>query len=68
MMSDERLIEGTVRRIERGEDGTYAVVSVRGVLLRVLLDMVPDAKVGDRILLHGKVALAKLEDGDEVRG
>lgn len=55
------LIEGEIVEIY-SEDGTsMAKVRVAGVFLRVPVALIPDAKVGDRVLIESGVAIAKVE-------
>ncbi len=55
---------GIVRRIENGE----AVVDYDGVSRRAELTLLPDAKVGDRVLVHAGFAIAVMSEreGDEL--
>jgi len=52
----------TGRLVERREDaaGPVGSVSVRGARVVVALDLVPDAREGDSLLVHAGVALAVL--------
>jgi len=49
---------GRVVGLEEGPDGRVGRVSVRGARVRVLLDLVPEAKAGDTALVHAGVALS----------
>ncbi len=49
-------------------DGRRGRVSVRGARLEVALDLVPEAKAGDTVLIHAGVALARVRDEAEGDG
>ncbi len=51
-----------VRDMPVGREGT---VSVRGARVEVLLDFVPEARVGDSVLVHAGVALSVLGESAE---
>jgi len=57
-------IPGIIRQIEGGE----GVIDYGGVRKRAELLLVPDAKVGDRVLVHAGFAIAVLDEeaGDEL--
>lgn len=57
-------IPGVIRRIEADE----AVIDYDGVTRRAELTLVPDARVGDRVLVHAGFAIAVLgaQEGDEL--
>ena len=44
--------------IEEGPEGRTGIVDVRGAQVRVALDLVPRARVGDAVLVHAGVAIA----------
>lgn len=52
-------------RIER-IDGPVAEVEVEGVRRRARLDLLPNAKVGDYVLIHAGMAIAVVDE-DEAR-
>jgi hydrogenase maturation factor len=60
------LAVGEVVVIRDAGGGRSASVSVRGARAEVALDLVPEARVGDTVLVHAGVALALLrpEDGE----
>jgi len=43
-------------------EGKKATVEVEGVIRRAALDLVPDVKVGDYLLLHAGFAIQKLDE------
>jgi hydrogenase maturation factor len=47
-----------VVEVQEGPDGRVGRVSVRGARTAVVLDLVPEAKAGDTVLVHAGVALA----------
>jgi hydrogenase maturation factor len=54
----------TARLVELcdGASGRVGRVSVRGARTDVLLDLVPEAAVGDTVLVHAGVALSLVRD------
>jgi hydrogenase maturation factor len=54
----------TARLVElrEGPCGRIGRVSVRGARTDVLLDLVPEARAGDTVLVHGGVALSLVRD------
>jgi len=67
MRQDEGVLEGKIVSIR--EDGNrWVKVSIRGVIIEALADLVENLRVGDRVLIHGKIVLAKLEDEGRVDG
>ncbi len=59
------LFVGCVEDVREGPLGREGVVSVRGARVEVLLDAVPEARVGDSVLIHAGVALSVLTDSRE---
>jgi hydrogenase maturation factor len=57
------VVVGEIAAVEHTEDGRVGVVSVRGARVRVALDLVPGARVGDAVLANAGVALASWRDG-----
>jgi hydrogenase maturation factor len=49
---------GRVIELAEGPDGRMGRVSVRGARTTVVLDLVPEARAGDTVLVHAGVALA----------
>ncbi len=43
-------------------DGVQAVAEVDGVSRRVRLDLLPDAGLGDYVLIHAGLAIAKVDE------
>ncbi len=57
-------VVGRLESLRDLPDGRWGVVDVRGARLEVALDAVPEARVGDSLLVEGGVALALLlEEG-----
>ena len=59
------LFVGRVEDVRETPEGRQGVVSVRGARVEVALDVVPEARVGDSVLVHAGVALSRLADEDE---
>lgn len=60
------LFVGRIDAVRETETGRWGVVSVRGAYTEVALDCVPEAGVGDSVLVSAGVALSRLEeDGQE---
>ena len=57
----------TARLVElrEGPFGRVGRVSVRGARTEVLLDLVPGARAGDAVLVHGGVALSLVRDAPD---
>ena len=57
-------VPGKIASIERseGELGIMGVVNFGGVLRRVNLTLLPEAAIGDYVLVHVNVALCKLDE------
>ncbi len=49
---------GRVVEVDDAPGGRVGLVSVRGARTSVVLDLVPEAKAGDTVLVHAGVALA----------
>lgn len=54
-------IPGKIERLEMGSDIKMGVVAFGGVTRSVCLDLVPEAKVGDYVLVHVGFALSRLD-------
>lgn len=54
------LLVGRIIAIESNEDGRMATVSVKGAIARVPLMLIPDATIGDTVLIESGVAIAKV--------
>ena len=59
------LLVGRIDRLYEGAGGRWAVVSVRGARVEVAADLVPEAGVGDAVLIEAGVALARLRTEGE---
>ena len=55
---------GEIREIREDADGRHGEVSVGGARTDVALDLVPEARSGDRVLVHAGVALSVLSGAD----
>jgi hydrogenase maturation factor len=57
-------VVGRLEAVRDGPDGRWGTVDVRGARIEVALEAVPEARVGDSLLLEAGVALARLlEEG-----
>jgi hydrogenase maturation factor len=56
------VVVGRVVELHEGPAGLVGRVSVRGARVEVAFDLLPGARVGDSVLLHAGVALARLQD------
>lgn len=56
------LFVGQVIRTRQTPDGREAVVSVRGARRVILLDAVPEARIGDAVLVEAGIAVAIVRD------
>ena len=56
------LFVGQVIRTRQTPDGREAVVSVRGARRVILLDAVPEARIGDAVLVEAGTAVAIVRD------
>lgn len=61
-MSADVLFEGKVVRIRSQEEQTDGWVDLHGVRIRVNLTFVPDVKVGDHVLVQGRIALSRIDN------
>lgn len=59
------LFVGRIEQIRDAEAGRQGTVNVRGARLEVALDVVPEAGVGDYVLVHAGVALSVLGESAE---
>jgi hydrogenase expression/formation protein HypC len=53
---------GKVLAVEESANGRSGRVSVRGARVLVALDLVPEARTGDFVLVHAGVAIARVSD------
>ena len=66
MMDGAAVVVGRVVELREGPSGPEGRVSVRGARVEVAFDLLPEARVGDTVLFHAGVALARLgEEGLE---
>jgi len=56
------VFSGLVVEVREGPFGRVGRVSVRGARVEVALDLVPEAKAGDTVLVHAGVALSLVKD------
>jgi hydrogenase maturation factor len=68
MMEGPLVFTGRVVELREGPEGRVGRVSVRGARVDVALDLVPDARRGDAVLVHAGVALALLREHGETTG
>jgi hydrogenase expression/formation protein HypC len=57
-------IPGEIVSIEEGEQSRTAKVRFGGATRDVYLDLVPDAQVGDYVIVHVGFALSKIDAGE----
>jgi hydrogenase maturation factor len=62
MMEGTHVYTARVVEIREGPGGLVGRVSVRGARAEVALDLVPEAKAGDAVLVHAGVALTIVGD------
>jgi hydrogenase maturation factor len=56
------VVVGRVVELREGPSGLEGRVSVRGARVEVAFDLLPEARVGDTVLFHAGVALARVEE------
>jgi hydrogenase maturation factor len=56
------LYVGRIEAVRETEGGRLGVVSVRGARTEVALDCVPQARVGDSVLVSAGVAVSRFEE------
>jgi hydrogenase maturation factor len=56
------VVAGRVVEVHAGPAGREGRVSVRGARVEVAFDLLPEARVGDTVLVHAGVALARLQE------
>ncbi len=59
------LLTGTVIAIEEKDGVRIARVNIRGARIHVPVDLLPDAKIGETILIESGVAIARVQNGEE---
>ena len=62
MMDGPAVVVGEVVELREGPAGVDGRVSVRGALVEVAFDFLPDVRVGDTVLFQAGVALARLRE------
>ncbi len=62
MMDGPAVVVGEVVELREGPAGLDGRVSVRGAVVEVAFDFLPDARVGDTVLFQAGVALARLQE------
>jgi hydrogenase maturation factor len=62
MMDGPAVVVGEVMELREGPAGLDGRVSVRGALVEVAFDFLPDVRVGDTVLFQAGVALARLQE------
>jgi hydrogenase maturation factor len=68
MMDGPQVLTGRVLSVHEGPGGRLGRVSVRGATVEVALDLVPEAGVGDSVLVHAGVALSRVREGSSGSG
>ena len=61
-MDGPLVFSGRLVALREGASGRTGRVSVRGATVEVALDLVPEAREGDSVLVHAGVALSLLRD------
>jgi hydrogenase maturation factor len=61
-MEGTLVFTGRVASVLDRPEGRAGLVGVRGARLDVALDLVPDARVGDTVLVHAGVALSVVRE------
>ncbi len=62
MMDGPAVVVGEVVELREGPAGVDGRVRVRGALVEVAFDFLPDARVGDTVLFQAGVALARVQE------
>ena len=62
MMDGPAVVVGEVMALREGPAGLDGRVSVRGALVEVAFDFLPDVRIGDTVLFQAGVALARVRD------
>lgn len=65
MMEGAHVFTGNIVALRDGPDGRVGRVSVRGAQVEVALDLVPEARAGDTVLVHAGVAVSLVRDEGE---
>jgi len=60
-----QIVTGEIIEIVRNEGEPRAIVRVRGARMTVTITLVPDAHVGDRVLIESGVAISKFSERKE---
>jgi hydrogenase maturation factor len=63
-MDGTLVLTGRVASVVDGPDGRVGRVSVRGAMVEVALDLVPEAGEGDTVLVHAGVALSIVREDE----
>ncbi len=66
-MEGSLVYAGRIVAVQDGPDGRTGRLSVRGARREVVLDLVPEAELGDTVLVHAGVALSLLSGPDETQ-
>jgi hydrogenase maturation factor len=62
-LQSEVLFEARVFRLDDSDELLAAWVDYRGARLKINLEMVPEAEPGDVVLVQGRVAISRIEEG-----
>jgi len=63
-MDGTLVFTGRVASVHTLPEGRVGRVSVRGARVDVALDLVPEARAGDTVLVHAGVALSVVREGE----
>jgi hydrogenase maturation factor len=61
-MDGPAVVVGRVVKLRDGPAGVDGRVSVRGAVVEVAFDFLPDVRVGDTVLFQAGVALARVQE------
>ena len=64
-MNEAPVFTARIVELRAGASGRVGRVSVRGARTEVLLDLVPEARAGDTVLVHAGVALSLVRDAPD---
>ena len=62
MMDGTHVFAGHIVALREGPHGRLGRVSVRGAQVEVALELVPEAQIGDEVLVHAGVAVSIVRD------
>ncbi len=60
-------VPGKIVEVEQGSASRFAKVDFGGITRRACLDFVPEAEVGDYVIVHVGFALSRVEEQEALR-